>query len=144
MIAAWQQIQSRSLTAKSASQALLLDKHQLFCCSAYFPTEGYLEPVGAGASVQVKTTKNEMVTCAQAAEQQLEEVFRVAPVPEEYMKYQLHLNTGMEMEQIDQWFKDRRSRKSAVPEIKSESLQPLKISCAPCGALGVILVSIVF
>ncbi|BDA41325.1 hypothetical protein COCOBI_02-1050 [Coccomyxa sp. Obi] len=55
----------------------------------------------------------------QAAEQQLEEVYRVAPVPEEYMKYQLHLNTGMEMEQIDQWFKDRRARKSTVPEIKS-------------------------
>ncbi|CAL8461954.1 g1485 [Coccomyxa elongata] len=55
----------------------------------------------------------------QAPEQQLEEVYRVAPMPEEYMKYQLHLNTGMEMEQIDQWFKDRRACQSAVPEIKS-------------------------
>lgn len=68
----------------------------------------------------------------------------MAPVPEEYMKYQLHLNTGMEMEQIDQWFMDRRARQSAVKEIKSELLEPLRMSCAPCGAVGVTLVSIVF
>ena len=39
----------------------------------------------------------------------LEEVFRVAPVPEDYMKYQLHLSTGMEVPQIEQWFQNRRS-----------------------------------
>ena len=39
----------------------------------------------------------------------LEEVFRVAPVPEDFMKYQLHLSTGMEVPQIEQWFQKRRS-----------------------------------
>lgn len=39
----------------------------------------------------------------------LEEVFQVAPVPEDYMKYQLHLSTGMEVPQIEQWFQNRRS-----------------------------------
>ena len=58
-------------------------------------------------------------------------------MPEEYMKYQLHLNTGMEMEQIEQWFKDRRARQSAVPEIKSESLHPLRcLECTACGLIS--------
>lgn len=50
----------------------------------------------------------------------MEDVYRVAPVPEEYMKYQLHLNTGLEMDQIDQWFKDRHERQGTLPEKKSE------------------------
>lgn len=57
---------------------------------------------------------------AQGVEQQLEEVYRVAPVPEEYMKYQLHLNTGLEMDQIDKWFQERPSRQSTLPEKRSE------------------------
>lgn len=40
----------------------------------------------------------------------LEEVYRAAPVPEDYMKYQLHLSTGMEVPQIELWFQNRRSR----------------------------------
>ena len=44
----------------------------------------------------------------------LEEVFRVAPVPEDYMKYQLHLSTGMEVPQIEQWFQTRRSNEGGT------------------------------
>lgn len=43
----------------------------------------------------------------------LEEVFRVAPVPEDYMKYQLHLSTGMDVPQIEQWFQNRRSNEGS-------------------------------
>ena len=45
----------------------------------------------------------------QEAHNMLEEVYRVAPVPEDYMKYQLHMSTGMEVPQIEQWFQHRRS-----------------------------------
>ena len=45
----------------------------------------------------------------QDAQSILEEVYRAAPVPEEYMKYQLHLSTGMEVPQIELWFQNRRS-----------------------------------
>lgn len=71
------------------------------------------------------------MTCAgiQAAEQQMEDVYRVAPVPEEYMKYQLHLNTGLEMDQIDQWFKDRHGRQSTIPEKKSEWTRAPMLQC---------------
>lgn len=58
----------------------------------------------------------------------LEEVFRVAPVPEDFMKYQLHLSTGMEVPQIEQWFQSRRSSEGGTqrpmdgePEIASSS-----------------------
>ena len=47
--------------------------------------------------------------CLQDAQNILEEVYRAAPVPEEYMKYQLHLSTGMEVPQIELWFQNRRS-----------------------------------
>jgi len=43
----------------------------------------------------------------------LEDVYRVAPVPEDYMKYQLHMSTGMEVPQIEQWFQHRRSNDSS-------------------------------
>ena len=44
----------------------------------------------------------------------LEEVFKVAPVPEDYMKYQLHLSTGMDVPQIEQWFQTRRSSEGST------------------------------
>ena len=47
--------------------------------------------------------------CLQDAQSILEEVYRAAPVPEEYMKYQLHLSTGMEVPQIELWFQNRRT-----------------------------------
>ena len=46
----------------------------------------------------------------QEAQSILEEVYRAAPVPEEYMKYQLHLSTGMEVPQIELWFQNRRTK----------------------------------
>ena len=49
----------------------------------------------------------------QEAHNMLEDVYRVAPVPEDYMKYQLHMSTGMEVPQIEQWFQHRRSNDSS-------------------------------
>ena len=46
----------------------------------------------------------------QEVERQLEQVYAAAPVPEEYMKYQLHMRSGLEVAAIDKWFHARRSR----------------------------------
>ena len=59
----------------------------------------------------------------QDAQSILEEVYRAAPVPEEYMKYQLHLSTGMEVPQIELWFQNRRSTDgSSGAPVEGESL----------------------
>ena len=42
--------------------------------------------------------------------EQLERVYAAAPTPEDYMKYQLHMHTGLEVAHIDQWFRERRAR----------------------------------
>lgn len=42
--------------------------------------------------------------------EQLERVYAAAPTPEDYMKYQLHMHTGLEVSHIDQWFRERRAR----------------------------------
>ena len=42
--------------------------------------------------------------------QYLEAVFTVCPLPEEYVKYRLHLATGLEVKQINSWFSNRRQK----------------------------------
>ena len=42
--------------------------------------------------------------------QYLDAVFTVCPLPEEYVKYRLHLATGLEVKQINSWFSNRRQK----------------------------------
>ena len=50
----------------------------------------------------------------QEVERQLEQAYAAAPVPEAYMKYQLHVRSGLEVAAIEKWFRARRSRDDAA------------------------------
>ena len=77
--------------------------------------------------------------CHQEVAGQLETVYAAAPLPEDYMKYQLHMRTGLDVPRIEAWFQARRARDAAggppgkpagAPRLQQDAL--FKLHWAAC------------
>lgn len=64
----------------------------------------------------------------QEVQKYLEAVYAVAPFPEEYVRYRLHLATALPLQLIDTWFDNRRQNE------KENESHDNKLEAAPKGA----------
>lgn len=65
-------------------------------------------------------------------QEQLERVYAAAPVPEDYMKYQLHVHSGLEVAAIDRWFSLRRSADACAGALGAPRLHGSMQCRLPC------------